>query len=259
MRLAGKVALISGAAMGIRGELMGFGGASAWLFSEEGARVVLGDVNEEKGNRTAEQIRQSGGEACFVRLDVTREQDWINAVEAAMARFGRLDILVSSAGTTVAGGVEETTVAMWKSQMDVHAKGSFLGIKHAVPAMRKSGGGSIVVLSSTDGMIGGGFSASYAAAKGANRLLARSAAVQYAKDNIRVNSLHPGEADTPLARWAIEQMEGAEFQDPRLGWIPMGRLATAQEVARAILYLASDESSYVTGAELVIDGGITAQ
>ena len=259
MRLAGKVALITGAAMGVRGELMGFGGASAWLFTREGARVVLGDINEEKGNQTAQQILEGGGEAYFIRLDVTNEQDWKEAVEAAVSRFGRLDILVSSAGTTVAGGVEQTTLEMWQSQMDMHAKGTFFGLKHAVPAMRKSGGGSVVILSSTDGMIGGGFSASYAAAKGANRILARSAAIQYAGDNIRVNSLHPGEADTPLARWAIEQMERDEFEDPRLDWIPLGRLATADEVAYAILYLASDESSYVTGTELVIDGGITAK
>ena len=259
MRLDGKVALITGAAMGVRGELMGFGGASAWLFTGEGARVVLGDINEEKGNQTAAQICESGGEAHFVRLDVTNEQDWKAAVDAAVSRFGRLDILVSSAGTTVAGGVEQTTLEMWQSQMDIHAKGTFFGLKHAVPAIRKSGGGSVVILSSTDGMIGGGFSASYAAAKGANRILARSAAIQYAVDNIRVNSLHPGEADTPLARWAIEQMEGDEFEDPRLNWIPLGRLATADEVAYAILYLASDESSYVTGTEVVIDGGITAK
>lgn len=259
MRLEGKVALISGAAMGVKGELMGIGGATAWLFAREGAKLVLADINADKGEKTAAQLRESGADAVFVPLDATSEQDWARAVDTAVSRFGKLNILVQCAGTTVPGGVEQTTVKMWNQMMDLHGKGMFLGTKHAIPAMRKAGGGSIVILSSTDGMIGGGFSASYAAAKGANRLFARAAAIQYAKDNIRVNSLHPGEVDTPLARSAIGEVMEQGGTDPRLDWIPMGRLATADEVAQSILFLASDESWYMTGAELVIDGGITAR
>ncbi len=256
MRLAGKVALISGAATGVRGELMGFGGAAAWLFVREGAKVVLGDINEPLGQKTAAQIRESGGEAIFVRLDVTSEEDWVRAVEATMAAFGRLDILVNNAGTAAPYTVEDTTPEIWDGQMDVHAKGVFLGTKHAIPAMRRSGGGSIINISSINGLIGSPTSTAYHAAKGAIRLFTKSAAIQYARDNIRVNSVHPGYAMTPLTR--------RPFSDPQqLAWrvakVPMGRVATAEEIANGILYLASDESAYVTGAELVIDGGVTAQ
>ncbi len=260
-RVADKVALISGAAQGVSGKLMGFGGASARLLAEHGASVVLGDIDESSGELTASQIRESGGQATFVRLDVTVEDDWRNAVRAAVAEYGGLDILVNSAGSTAPGAVIDTTVEMWNSQLDLHGKGAFLGIKYSVPEMQKRGGGSIINLSSTDGMVGGGFSAAYSAAKGANWLLAKTAAVQYAPENIRVNSLHPGELDTPLARSAMKDIliEDPDFKDPRLDWIPLGRLGTADDVSHLILYLASDESSYVTGSEFVIDGGMIAR
>ena len=169
--------------------------------------------------------------------------------------------MVSSAGTTAPGSVDGTTVEMWNSQMDMHGKGCMLGIKHVVPQMRKNKSGSIINMSSTDGIVGGGFSASYAAAKGANRLLTKTAALQYASEGIRVNSLHPGELDTPLARSAMEDIVGndPDFEDPRLNWIPLGRLGTAIDVANLVLYLASDESTYVTGSEFVIDGGMLAK
>jgi cyclopentanol dehydrogenase len=260
-RVSGKVALISGAAQGVTGEVMGFGGASARLLAEHGASVVIGDIDEPNGELTASQIRDSGGQATFVRLDVTQETDWQSAVQAAVAEYGGLDILINSAGTTAPGGVLDTSVEMWNSQLDLHGKGAFLGIKYSVPEMRKRGGGSIVNLSSTDGMVGGGFSAAYSAAKGANWMLAKTAAVQYAPENIRVNSLHPGELDTPLARSAMSDIleQDPDFKDPRLDWIPLGRLGTADDVSHLILYLASDESSYVTGAEFVIDGGMIAR
>ena len=260
-RVSGKVALISGAAQGVSGQLMGFGGASARLLAEHGASVVLGDIDERSGELTASQIRESGGQATFVRLDVTVEDDWQNAVQAAVAEYGGLDILVNSAGSIAPGAVIDTTVEMWNSQFDLHGKGAFLGIKYSVPEMQKRGGGSIINLSSTDGMVGGGFSAAYSAAKGANWLLAKTAAVQYAPENIRVNSLHPGELDTPLARSAMKDIliEDPDFKDPRLDWIPLGRLGTADDVSHLILYLASDESSYVTGSEFVIDGGMIAR
>ena len=200
MRLEGKVALISGAAHGVQGELMGFGGASAWLFVREGAKVVLGDINEEDGARTATQIRESGGEALFVRLDVTREEEWIHAIRTTVNEFGRLDILVNSAGTGARTTVEETTEEIWDGQMAVHAKGVFLGTKHAIPEMRKIGGGSIVNISSIMGIVGAAQVPAYSAAKGAIRLFTKSAAIQYATENIKVNSVHPGFVVTPMTQ-----------------------------------------------------------
>ena len=260
-RMEGRVALISGAAQGVAGRLMGFGGASARLLARHGAAVVLGDIDEDSGRLTASQIREDGGRALFVRLDVTCEADWEGAVRAAEDEFGGLDVLVNSAGTTAPGTVSDTTLDDWNAQMDLHGKGAFLGIKHSVPAMRRRGGGSIVNMSSTDGMVGGGFSAAYSAAKGAIWLLSKTAAVQYAPEGIRVNSIHPGELDTPLARSAMDAAgaDGPDFRDPRLDWIPLGRLGTAMDVAHLVLYLASDESSYATGAEFVIDGGMMAR
>jgi NAD(P)-dependent dehydrogenase (short-subunit alcohol dehydrogenase family) len=256
MRLEGKVALISGAATGVQGEPMGFGGASAWLFVREGAKVVLGDINEEGGARTAAQIHESGGEALFVRLDVTREQDWIDAIRTTVDEFGKLDILVNNAGTGARTTVEETTEVIWDGQMAVHAKGAFLGTKHAIPEMRKIGGGSIVNISSIMGIVGASHAPAYSAAKGAIRLFTKAAAIQYAGEKIRVNSVHPGFVVTPLTQ--------AFFSDPeesasRLATVPAGRFGTADEIASGILFLASDESSYMTGSELVIDGGMTAR
>ncbi len=256
MRLAGKVAMITGAANGVKGELMGFGGVSAWLFAREGAKVVITDIDDEDGEITARQIRDSGGEAVFVRLDVTNEEEWEDAVRAAVSCFGKLDILVNNAGTTSRETVENTTVEMWDGQMEVHAKGAFLGTRAVIPEMRRVGGGSIVNVSSIFGLIGSPSSTAYHAAKGAVRIFTKAAAVQYAGEGIRVNSVHPGYVDTPMTH--------KYFTDPglfarRTESVPMKRFGTAEEIAYGILYLASDEASYVTGAELVIDGGTTAQ
>ena len=256
MRLEGKVALISGAASGVAGELMGFGGAAARMFCREGAKVVLGDINAEGGERTAAQIRADGGDARFVRLDVTREEDWVDAVAATVAAYGRLDILVNNAGTGARYTVEETTEAAWDGQMDVHAKGTFLGTKHAVPEMLKAGGGAIVNISSIYGIVGSPTSTAYHAAKGAIRLLTKSAAIQYAGDGIRVNSIHPGYCHTPLT-------DGSYQNERHFAWIneriPVGRVGNADDIAYGIVFLASEEASFITGAELVIDGGTTAQ
>ena len=192
MRLEGKVALITGAATGVEGELMGFSGATARLFVEEGAQVVLGDNNLASGEKTAAQIREGGGDVLFVPLDVTKEQDWIDAVRATIDNYGRLDILVNNAGTGARFTVEDTSVEVWDAQMNVHAKGPFLGTKHVIPEMRKMGGGSIINISSIYGIVGSGTSTAYHAAKGASRLLTKSVAIQYAGENIRVNSVHPG-------------------------------------------------------------------
>lgn len=256
MRLQGKVALISGGAHGVKGELMGFGGASAWLFAQEGAKVVLGDIAVEDGNKTAAQIRDEGGEALFVKLDVTREEDWQSAVQATLSTFGRLDVLVNNAGTSDPHTAEETTEDMWDAQMDVHAKGVFLGTKHPIPAMRAAGGGSIINISSIMGLVGSGGSTAYNAAKDAIRIFTKSAAIQYANENIRVNSVHPGFMAPPML---AEGFRSEERRALVIGRIPMGRIGAPEDIASGILYLASVESSYVTGSELVIDGGFTAQ
>lgn len=256
MRLRGKVALISGAATGIEGQTMGFGGASARLFVREGAKVVLADINDNQGKTTTAQICEDGGDAIFVRLDVTSAKDWIDAIRTTISQFGQLNILVNSAGNTVRTTVEETTEEVWAQQMDVHAKGTFLGTKYAIPEMQKSGGGSIVNVSSIAGLVGFSSSTAYQAAKGAIRVFTKSAAIQYAKYGIRVNTVFPGFALTPMTEAAFQP---GEAFDSRMESVPMGRLATPDEIANGILYLASDEASFVTGSDLVIDGGMTAQ
>jgi cyclopentanol dehydrogenase len=257
MRLAGKVALITGAAAGVEGQLMGFGGAAARLFAREGARVVVTDIKEEMGFQTAEQIRAHGGEALFVRHDVTSEEEWQEVIQTTIATFGPLNILVNNAGTGARFTVEETTAEVWDGQMAVHAKGVFLGTKYAIPEMRKAGGGSIINVSSIYGLVGSATSAAYHAAKGAIRIFTKAAAIQYAQENIRVNSVHPGYCETPLT------IGGYSTDPQRREWsiarTPLGRLGTADDIAYGMLYLASDESAYVTGAELVIDWGMTAQ
>ncbi len=258
MRLEGKVALITGAAAGVEGELMGFGGAAARMFAQEGAKVVITDIKEEMGQRTCAEIRENGGDVLFLRQDVTSEPEWVETIQTVVNTYGKLDVLVNNAGTP--GGpdtVEDTTAQAWDGQMEVHAKGVFLGTKHAIPEMRKVGGGSIINISSIYGLVGSPGATAYHAAKGAIRLFTKSAAIQYAKDNIRVNSVHPGYAHTPLT-------DGLYGSDPnRREWalsrIPLRRLGKADDIAFGILYLASDESSFVTGAELVIDGGTTAE
>ena len=256
MRLNNKVALITGAAHGVKGEMMGFGGASAWLFAEEGAKVVLTDVDAANGEKTAAQMREAGHDAIFRRLDVTDEDDWIAAVQAAVDAYGRIDILVNNAGTGGRARVEETTESLWQAQMDIHAKGCFLGTKYAVPHMRAAGGGSIINISSIYGIVGSDASTAYHAAKGASRIFTKSAAIQLAKDGIRVNSVHPGFMLTPMTRDSF----GVEPGKSRvLSRIPMRRIGEPMEIARGILFLASDESAYITGSELVMDGGMTAQ
>ena len=259
MRLEGKVALISGGAMGVEGEMMGIGGACAWLFAREGARLVLGDVNEAKGERTASLLRGEGFDAIFVRLDVTSEPDWARAVEAAVSRFGRLDILVNCAGTVSPGLIEDTSVQAWRGQMDVHAKGTLFGMRRAIPEMVRAGGGSVVNISSIDALVGGSRGTAYSAAKGAVRLLTKQAAMEFVGQNIRVNSVHPGYTTTPLNREALAMLQEQGYTSTGVERVPMGRKAEPEEIAYAVLFLACSDSSYMTGAELVIDGGVTAQ
>lgn len=255
-RLDGKVALISG---GARGQ----GAAEAKLFAQEGAKVVLGDVLDEAGMKVEAEIRELGGEATYVHLDVTREEDWASAVQAAVDRHGKLDVLVNNAGISGTGaggvqtGIEDASEEAWDQLLDVNAKGVFLGTKHAIPEMRKAGGGSIINISSIAGMVGlGRSSGAYAASKGAVRLLTKSTAVQYAKEGIRCNSVHPGFIDTPMTERSLSVPENRE---DRINRTPLGRIGTTDDIAYGVLFLASNESSFVTGSELVIDGGYTAQ
>ena len=249
MRLNDKAVLISGGARGM-------GSVEAKLFCSEGASVIIGDILEEEGRKIEAEISESGGVCIFVRLDVTSEEDWESAVNLAVERFGKLDILINNAGIFPMESIEDTTVESWDRVMDVNAKGVFLGTKAAIPAMRTSGGGSIINLSSIAGLVGSAYSASYIATKGAVRLLTKSTAIQYAKDGIRANSIHPGLIDTLMAS---ELLSDPELQIKRLASTPMGRTGTAEEIAYGALFLASDESSFMTGSELVIDGGFTAQ
>ena len=249
MRLENKVAFISGGARGM-------GAAEARLFAQEGARVVIGDVLEDEGRKTEAEINETGGQCLFVRLDVTTEQDWQQAVAATVARFGKLDVMVNNAGINQTERVEETTAETWDLVMDINAKGVFLGTKHAIPEMRNAGGGSIVNISSVAGLVGDQSGAAYTASKGAVRLLTKSTAIQYAGDGIRANSIHPGTIETMMTASLLA--EEAHRQD-RLNRTPLGRLGKPEDVAHGALYLASDESSFVTGSELVIDGGRTAE
>jgi 3(or 17)beta-hydroxysteroid dehydrogenase len=233
------------------------GAAEARLFAREGARVALGDVLEAEGRAVEAEIVAKGGEAIFVRLDVSRESDWEQAVALTVQRFGKLDVLVNNAGIGAAGRVEDTTAEAWDRVMEVNAKGVFLGTRAAIPAMRRGGGGSIVNISSQLGLVGmDDSSPQYTASKGAVRLLTKTTALQYAREGIRCNSVHPGPIVTPMTE---RRRADSTVYRRMLSRIPLGRYGEPDEVAHGVLYLASDESAFVTGSELVIDGGWTAQ
>ena len=249
MRLENKVALISGGARGM-------GAVEAKMFVKEGAKVVIGDVLDEDGKQTEAEINEAGEECVFVHLDVTDETAWQDAVAAAVDRFGKLDILVNNAGIARINNVEDTTSDEWDLVMDINAKGVFLGTKAAIPEIRKAGGGSIVNISSIAGLTGGRTS-SYAASKGAVRLLTKSSAIQYAGEGIRCNSVHPGVIETPMTTTIM--LNTQESRDLNVSRHPLGRVGQPEDIAYGVLFLASDESSFMTGSELVIDGGLTAQ
>ena len=249
-RLDGKVVLISG---GARGQ----GAEEARLMAREGAKVVFGDILDDQGKQVEAEISEAGLDATYVHLDVTRANDWESAVDTAVQKYGGLHILVNNAGILIRKGVEDTTEEEWDRIMGINLKGVFLGTKHAIPAMRSSGGGSIVNISSTAGLVGSPEgSPSYTATKGGVSLFTKSIAIQHAKDGIRCNSVHPGPIDTEMIRDTITDPERMAARMRRL---PMGRVGTAADIAYGVLYLASDEASFVTGSELVIDGGTTAQ
>ena len=248
MRLQNKVALLSGGAGGI-------GAAEARLFASEGAAVVIGDLNEEQGRALSDEIVASGGRVEFVRLDVLDEASWKAAVAFAVQTYGKLDVLVNNAGILRNEGLLDTTVEIWDSVMGVNAKGTFLGCKHAIPEMRNAAGGSIINISSGAGLVGSTRATAYHASKGAVRIFTKAVAVQYAPDNIRANSVHPGPIETPMLAGSLVSAEGGVQPSA----VPLGRYGQPEEIAYGVLYLASDESGFVTGSELVIDGGRTAQ
>jgi NAD(P)-dependent dehydrogenase (short-subunit alcohol dehydrogenase family) len=248
VRLKDKVALITGAASGM-------GESAARLFAREGAKVVITDVLAEEGESVASSVVADGGEAQFMALDVSDETQWQAVVDATVARYGGIDILINNAG--LSGAVpDRMDLAYFDKLMAVNARGNFLGMKYVIPVMQKAGGGSIVNMSSMSGIIGQEFvHMGYNGAKGAIRLMTKSAAVQYGKDGIRVNSVHPGLM--PPMRSSVSSAD-PKLRDKLIETIPLRRAGRAEEAAYALLFLASDEASYITGAELVVDGGAVA-
>ena len=249
-RLVGKVALISG---GARGQ----GAAEAKEFAAEGAQVIFGDILDEEGHAVAAEINCAGYQSTYTHLDVTNENDWILAIKLAISKYGKLDVLVNNAAVFINRvPIEDRTVEEWDYVHGVNAKGVFLGTKHSIPTMRKSGGGSIVNICSVAGF---GQSITqepaYAASKGAVRILSKVTAAQHAKDKIRCNAVFPGPVDTEMVRRANPD---PETLGERLSRVPLGRMASIDEIVAGVLFLASDDSSYMTGGEIVIDGGGTA-
>jgi NAD(P)-dependent dehydrogenase (short-subunit alcohol dehydrogenase family) len=251
MRLKDKVALVTGASSGM-------GAATARLFAREGAKgVMVADLLEKEGKAVVAAIEKAGGKATFVSLDVTNEDQWKAAVERTIATYGSLDVLVNNAGISGSGEQDLYDTDAWHRLMGINATGVFLGMKHGIAAMKKAGRrGSVINLSSISGIVGQGYiHVGYNASKGAVRLITKAGAAQHGKDGIRVNSVHPGLM--PPMRTSGRTADPA-MREKTLKGVPMRRAGEVDEVAYAILFLASDEASYVTGAELVVDGGWTA-
>ena len=261
-RLEGKVAIVTGGASGI-------GAETARRFAAEGARVMLADVQDEAGQAVAAEIAGAGGEAAYRPLDVVDEAAWAALVAETVERWGKLDALANIAGvsgrdpnmkvqTTIVPGptIEDTTMEAWDRVMSINATGVWLGTRAAIPAMRAAGGGSIVNISSICGLVGSFGNAVYHASKGAVRIFTKATAVQHAHERIRANSIHPGFVETPMTRPALSNNEVARV---RMDATPLGRFGQPVDIAMGCVYLASDEASWVTGSELVIDGGLTAQ
>ncbi|SEG70652.1 glucose 1-dehydrogenase [Paenibacillus sp. UNC499MF] len=247
-RLQDKVVIITGAAMG-QGE------TEAKLFAAEGAKVVATDLQEEQLNRVVDEIRGAGGQALGLKHNVASEEDWKRVVEKAVEQFGKVDVLVNNAGISTDSTLDTFTMENWDKVMSINLTGCVIGMKYVVPEMRKAGGGSIVNISSIAGIVALNFTNGYTAAKGALRSLSKASAVELAPDKIRVNSVHPGIIVTPMIQEALDQGAGHMFETGT----PLPRLGKPEDIAYGVLYLASDESSFVTGTELIIDGGWTAR
>lgn len=248
-RLAGKVALITGAAQGI-------GAAIARRFAEEGAAVYLADQKAAEGKTLAVELAGGGATARFLALDVRFEAQWVEALAAVAQEAGRLDVLVSNAGLNIREPIERMSEADLDRMLAVNVKGPFLGIKHAIPLLRRGGGGAVLLTSSICGLVGHRYTTeAYVMVKGALTLLAKSIAVRFAKDNIRCNSVHPSTVETEQVR---ELMRDPERRAERVAEVPLGRLASVDDVASAFVYLASDEAAFINGVALPVDGGLTA-
>lgn len=255
-RFSGKVLLLTGSASATEGELMGFGGATAWRFLREGGKaVIITDLQDERGERSAEAMRAAGFTARFEHHDVTSESDWESVVASVVEKHGRLDYLVNIAGIQDAMTIDETPLGLWQQVMDVTNRGMFLGVKHGARAMKASGGGSIVNLSSMAARWASPYAAAYAASRAGMTHFTRGAAVQYAADGIRVNSVLPGWVKSPFTQWIFNDEKLSKYRTDR---VPLGRWGEPAEIAAAVLFLLSDDASYITGSELLVDGGVTA-
>ena len=248
MNVKDKVVMITGAAGGLGSEM-------ARLLCKNGAKVFILDLDEDKGRQTAAEIVAGGGAAWFFKADVTSEADWKAAVDKAVETCGKLDVLVNNAGINIRKPVEEMSIDEWCTMMKVNTGSAFLGCKYAIPVMRKQGGGVIINTSSVCGLVGHKYTPeAYTASKGAVTMLTKAIASRYAKDGVRCNSIHPSTVDTPFVQVLFKD---PERKAERLGEVPLGRLATAADVANAVLYLASDEASFINGVALPVDGGVT--
>jgi len=243
-KLDGKVALVSGAARGM-------GAAEVRRLHADGASVVAGDILDDDGKALADEL---GDRVRYVHLDVTSEEQWQSAVEQTEREFGKLDVLVNNAGILLFHAITDTPLEELRRVLDVNLVGAFLGMKHAIPAMKRAGSGSIVNISSTEGLAATLFCGAYTASKFGVRGITKVAAIEYGGDKIRCNSVHPGGIDTPMTR-AVMDETGRKYVASK---VPLKRMGTAEDIADLVAFLASDESSYCNGAEFVIDGGVTA-
>ena len=253
-RVEGKVALITGAASGL-------GRATALRLAEEGAKVMVTDWEDRGGNETVELIKQAGGEASYQHHDVSSDEEWQAVIANTIETYGQLDVLVNNAAVIIAKSIKDTTLKDWKWQNSIALDGVFLGVKYGAEAMEQSGGGSIVNISSIAGIIGLDKSAAYCAAKGGVKMLTKAAAVEFAqlKNKVRINSVHPGVIRTPGVEATIKKYGGSEKVKQRFeAMSPLGELGEPTDIANGVLFLASDESKYMTGSELVIDAGYSA-
>lgn len=246
MRLKGKTAVITGAGGGI-------GRTTALLLAKEGANVVVTDLNEVSGTATAEEINTNGGQAVFLQHDISQEHDWKYVVQSAVEHFGKIDVLFNNAGTFLIKPLIETTIEEWNHLMSINVAGTFLGLKYVIPVMMKQKSGSIINNSSTAGITGSVGVSLYGASKGAIRILTKHAAMEYSAYDIRVNAIFPGYVDTDMMKYRGE-VDQTDQQQQSQG-VPLGRIGKPEEIANTVLFLASDEASYTTGAEFVIDGG----
>ncbi|MED5019131.1 glucose 1-dehydrogenase [Paenibacillus chibensis] len=248
-RVSGKVAIVTGAAGGM-------GKADAILLAQEGAKVVVTDIQEDKVNEVVAEINNNGGEAMGFRHNVTSEEEWQHIVDETVKKWGKIDVLVNNAGISLAKALIDTTAQDWDKVMSINLTGGFFGLKHVIPVMQKNGGGSIINISSIAGLTGSNGAGPYTASKGAVRMLTKAVAIDYGKDNIRCNSIHPGYIETPMTKDLLADENMTKWF---MSNTPLPRLGKPENIAQGVLFLASDESSFITGAELAIDGGVSAR